>query len=66
VEGETDRNNRLQRVKVGAGIVAGTLIGAAAASNAYYDDTAYACRYVGRYDRWGNLRTVKVCDVVPY
>ena len=24
------------------------------------------CRYVGRYDRWGNLRTVKVCDVVPY
>jgi len=51
---------------IGAGIVAGTLIGAAAASNAYYDDTAYACRYVGRYDRWGNLRTVKVCDVVPY
>ena len=52
---------------IGAGIVAGTLIGAAAASsNAYYDDTAYSCRYVGRYDRWGNLRTVKVCDVVPY
>jgi hypothetical protein len=52
---------------IGAGIVAGTLIGAAAASsNVYYDDTAYSCRYVGRYDRWGNLRTVKVCDVVPY
>jgi hypothetical protein len=24
------------------------------------------CRYVERYDRWGNLRTVKICDVVPY
>jgi hypothetical protein len=43
------------------------LIGAAAASsNAYYDEPAYSCRYVGRYDRLGNLRTVKVCDVVPY
>jgi hypothetical protein len=52
---------------IGAGFVAGTLIGAAAASsNALYDDTAYSCRYVGRYDRWGNLRTVKVCDAVPY
>jgi hypothetical protein len=52
---------------VGIGFAAGTLIGAAAASsNAYYDDTAYSCRYVGRYDRWGNLHTVKVCDVVPY
>ena len=52
---------------IGAGFVAGTLIGAvAASSNVYYDDTAYSCRYVGRYDRWGNLRTVKVCDVVLY
>jgi hypothetical protein len=51
---------------IGAVIVAGTLIGAAAASNAYYDDTAYACRYVGRYDRWGNFYRVKLCDVVPY
>ena len=47
---------------LGAGIVAGTLIGVAA-SNAYY---APACRYVPAYDRWGNLRTVKVCDVAPY
>ncbi len=48
---------------LGAGIVAGTLIGATAASNYYY---APACRYVPAYDRWGNLRAVKVCDVAPY
>jgi uncharacterized membrane protein YfcA len=48
---------------LGAGIVAGTLIGAAATSNYYY---APACRYVPAYDRWGNLRAVKVCDVAPY
>jgi hypothetical protein len=49
------------------GIGAGTLIGAAAASNAYYDEPGYAeCHYVRRYDRWGNLYHAKVCDVVPY
>ena len=52
---------------IGAGFVVGTLIGAAAASsNAYYDEPLTPCRYVGRYDRWGNFRTVKVCDVAPY
>jgi hypothetical protein len=50
---------------LGAGLVAGTLIGAAAVSNSYSYEPAYTCRYVGRYDRWGNLRTVQVCDV-PY
>ncbi len=50
---------------LGAGIVAGTLIGAAAASNAYYDGYT-ECHYVRRYDRWGNLYRVKVCDVAPY
>jgi hypothetical protein len=50
---------------IGAGFAAGALIGAAATSNAYYYEPAYSCRYVGRYDRWGNLRTVRVCDV-PY
>jgi hypothetical protein len=50
---------------IGAGFAAGALIGAAATSNAYYYEPAYTCRYVGRYDRWGNLRTVRVCDV-PY
>ena len=52
---------------IGAGFAVGTLIGAAAASsNGYYYEPTYACRYVGAYDRWGNLRTVKVCDVAPY
>lgn len=57
---------------LGIGIVAGTLIGAAAASNAYggpayISDPGYGdCRYVERYNRWGHLRVVKVCDVAPY
>ena len=52
---------------VGAGFAAGTLIGAAAASNSYYVAPGYReCRYVDRLDRWGNLRTIKVCDVAPY
>ena len=51
---------------IGAGIVAGTLIGSAVAANAYNDGYA-ECHYVKRFDRWGNyMRTVKVCDVVPY
>jgi hypothetical protein len=48
---------------IGAGFVAGSLIGAAVASNYYY---APGCRYVPAYDRWGNLRSVRVCDVAPY
>ena len=52
---------------IGAGFVAGTLIGAAAASSTYAYAPGYTdCHYVGRYDRWGNLYRVKVCDVVPY
>ena len=55
---------------LGIGIVAGTLIGVAAASNAYATPayvTGYGdCRYVERYNRWGHLRVVKVCDVAPY
>jgi hypothetical protein len=57
---------------LGIGIIAGTLIGAAAASNAYagpayVSDPGYGdCRYVERYNRWGHLRVVKVCDVAPY
>lgn len=52
---------------IGAGFVAGTLIGAAAASSAYSYAPGYTeCRYVGRYDRWGNWYRVKICDVVPY
>jgi hypothetical protein len=51
---------------IGAGIVAGSLIGAAVASNAYYAPGYTECHYVGRYDRWGNLYRARVCDVVPY
>ena len=49
---------------LGWGIAAGALIGAAAASNSYYYSPGYReCRYVERFDRWGNLRTIRVCDV---
>jgi len=52
---------------LGIGLVAGTMIGIAAASNSYYDAPGYReCRYVDRMDRWGNVRTIKVCDVAPY
>ena len=48
---------------LGIGLAAGALVGAAIATNAYA--TPYygysECHYVERYDRWGNLRTVKVC-----
>ena len=49
------------------GLAAGALIGAAAVSNSYYYGSGYReCRYVDRLDRWGNVRTIKVCDVAPY
>jgi hypothetical protein len=57
---------------LGIGIVAGTLIGAVAASNAYASPAYVSgpvygdCRYVERYNHWGHLRVVKVCDVAPY
>lgn len=51
---------------IGAGFAAGALTGAAAASSYSYAPGYTESRYVGRYDRWGNLPTVKVCDVVPY
>jgi hypothetical protein len=48
----------------GLGIATGLLVGAAVASNSYYYAPGYRdCRYVERYDRWGNLRTIRVCDV---
>ena len=57
---------------IGAGFAAGALIGAAAVSSSYAGP-AYvvgpgyrSCRYVERFDSWGNLRVIKVCDVVPY
>jgi hypothetical protein len=53
---------------VGIGFAAGALIGAAAATNAYagpvYVTPGYRdCRLVERYDRWGNVRLVRICDV---
>ena len=48
---------------LGIGIAAGALIGAAVVSNSYgYRE----CRFVDRMDRWGNIRTIKICDVAPY
>ena len=49
-------------VGLGIGIATGALIGAAAASSAY-GGPVYSCRYVERYDRWGNIRLIKVCDL---
>jgi hypothetical protein len=47
---------------VGIGFAVGTMIGIAAAANAAYAEPVYECRYVERYDRWGNLHVFKVCD----
>ena len=52
---------------VGIGIAAGALIGAAAVSNGYagpvYVTPGYRdCRLGERYDRWGNVRVIRVCD----
>ena len=52
---------------VGIGFAAGALIGAAAATNAYAPVyVAPGCRdrrLVERYDRWGNVRLVRMCDI---
>lgn len=52
---------------VGIGIAAGALLGAAAVSNSYaspvYVTPGYpSCRLVERYDRWGNVRVIRVCN----
>ncbi len=45
---------------LGAGIVAGSIY--AAQAQPVYVDGGYRCRYVERFDRWGNYAgTVKVC-----
>ena len=55
---------------IGLGIAAGVIAGAAYAASGpgYYVAPGYtSCRYVERYDAWGNYRgTRKVCDVVGY
>jgi hypothetical protein len=49
---------------LGIGFAAGALIGAAAvSSNSYYYAPGYReCRFVDRLDRWGNIRTIQICD----
>jgi hypothetical protein len=49
---------------VGIGFAAGALIGAATVSSAYATPVyvAPSCRLVERYDRWGNVRLIRVCD----
>ena len=50
---------------IGFGIAAGVIGAAAVAATApgYYVGPAYECRYVERYDRYGNYRgTVKICE----
>ena len=53
---------------IGFGIAAGALPGAAYAATApgysYYVGAPAGCRWVARYDNWGNYRgSVKVCDL---
>jgi hypothetical protein len=49
-------------VGLGVGIATGAVVGAAIASGAYASPV-YGCRYIERYDRWGNIRLIRVCDV---
>jgi hypothetical protein len=51
---------------IGLGIAAGVVAGAAYAATApgYYVGGPVGCRWVARYDNWGNYRgSVKVCDL---
>jgi hypothetical protein len=53
---------------IGLGIAGGVLAGAAYAATApgygYYVGAPAGCRWVARYDNWGNYRgSVKVCDL---
>ena len=47
---------------IGAGFAAGAIIGAAAATAPVYVTPYRECRLVERYDRWGNIRVIKVCE----
>jgi hypothetical protein len=51
---------------LGLGIAAGIVAGAAYATTApgYYVSAPAGCRWVARYDAWGNYRgSVKLCDL---
>lgn len=52
---------------VGIGIAAGALIGAAVVTSTYGGPVSVtpgypSCRLIERYDRWGNVRVIRVCD----
>jgi hypothetical protein len=58
---------------LGIGLAVGALVGAAAASSAYAGPTYVApayygsnCRWEERVNRWGYVRTVKVCYGAGY
>jgi hypothetical protein len=48
---------------LGIGLAVGALVGAAAVSGSYTEPVYVyrECRYVRRYDRWGNIYVTKVC-----
>lgn len=61
------------RTGIGIGLAAGALIGVAAAANVYsgpaYSGPAYVvepgyrdCRYVQRFNAWGQPRMIRVCS----
>ena len=50
---------------IAAGVIGAATYGAYAAPGYYVAPDAVACRYVERYDAWGNYRgTRKVCSVI--
>jgi hypothetical protein len=50
---------------IAAGVIGAATYGAYAAPGYYVAPDAVACRYVERYDAWGNYRgTRKVCNVI--
>ena len=45
---------------LGIGLAVGALAGATIVTSPVYDDRD--CRYVRRYNRWGEPRLIKICD----
>lgn len=65
VSGPPEFNRMETKSKITAGVViaAGALTGAAAVTNGpVYETPGYLCHLVERYDCWGNIRVIRVCD----
>ena len=62
--GQAQAHSHRFAAAAGIGFAVGTLFGATA-SNAYVEPAYdYAeCHYVRRYNRWGEVRLIKVCTV---